>query len=112
MIESQKFMPGKTVLSTHGVNVLKSNVGREVHLADIQPCSHDEADYRMLLHAAHAFNNESKSVLILATDTYVVVLAIAVASVFTTCSLWIAFDHAKKNYRYIPAHTISEHLGP
>ena len=65
----------------------------------------------MLLHAAHAFNNEQKSVLILATDTDVVVLVIAVASLFTTCSLWIAFGHAK-NFRYIHAHTISKHLGP
>ena len=65
----------------------------------------------MLLHAAHAFNNEQNSVLILATDTDVVVLVIAVASLFTTCSLCIAFGYAK-NYRYIHAHTISKHLGP
>ena len=65
----------------------------------------------MLLHAAHAFNNGAKSVMIYATDTDVVVLSVAVASLFTTCSLWVAFGHAR-NFRYIPVHTISECLGP
>ena len=43
------------------------------------------------------------------TDTDVVVLTIAVASLFTNCSRWITFGHAKHS-RDIPAHTIPKHL--
>lgn len=68
-VESYTFMAGKTVVSTHGDNVLKSNTETDFDVTDLQPCNHEEADYRMLLHAAHDFNTGCKRVLIQATDT-------------------------------------------
>ena len=45
-----------------------------------------------------------------ATDTDVVVLAIAVSSVLKDCKIWVAFGHGSK-LRYIPCHLISAELG-
>ena len=42
----------------------------------LQPCSHEEADTRMLLHVKYAMNCGFKSVMIRTVDTYVVVLAV------------------------------------
>jgi len=77
---------------------------------DLEPCNHEEADYRMMLHAAHALKNGYRNVCIIATDTDVVVLAIALASLYMDCCVWIAFGHAK-HFRYISAHTIAAQLG-
>ena len=45
-----------------------------------------------------------------ATDTDVLVLAIATASVLEGSEIWLAFGHAK-NFRYIAAHSIATVLG-
>jgi len=45
-----------------------------------------------------------------ATDTDVVVLAIAVSSVLKDCEIWVAFGHGSK-LRYVPFHLISAELG-
>ena len=42
----------------------------------LQPCSHEEADTRMLLHVKDAMNYGFKSVMIRTVDTDVVVLAV------------------------------------
>ena len=42
----------------------------------LQPCSHEEADTRMLLHVKDAMNCGFKSVMIRTVDTDVVVLAV------------------------------------
>ena len=68
----------------------------------------DEKVYHVLLHAARALNNGCKDVCILKTD--VVVLAIALASLYSECCIWIAFGHAK-TFRYIPVHKIASKLG-
>ncbi len=45
-----------------------------------------------------------------ATDTDVLVLAIATASMLEESEIWLAFGHAK-NFRYIAAHSIAAVLG-
>ena len=45
-----------------------------------------------------------------ATDTDVVVIAMAVANVFQNCEIWVAFGHGDK-LRYIPCHLIAKELG-
>ena len=45
----------------------------------IAPCTHEEADSRMLLHVAHAARNGHHKIMIQTVDTDVVVLAVAVA---------------------------------
>ena len=51
-----------------------------------------------------------KKILIQATDTDVVVIAIAVSSVLQNCENWVAFGHGN-NLRYIPCHLLSSGLG-
>ena len=64
----------------------------------------------MLLHAAHAHGQGHCRILIQATDTDVVVLAITTANSIQDCELWIAFGHGK-TFRYILAHAIAAQLG-
>ena len=67
----------KQVISTHGKQVLsimpisRDNIGRLV------PCNHEEADTRMLLHAADAVQCGFTKILLRTVDTDVLILAIA-----------------------------------
>ena len=45
-----------------------------------------------------------------ATDTGVVVIAVAVSSILQNCEVWIVFGHGNK-LRYIPCHRIENKLG-
>lgn len=98
---------GKLLLTTDEERVL-SNPPSE--LSQLHPCNHEEADYRMMLHAVHALQRDYAKVMILVTDTDVVVLTIATASVLPGCELWVAFGHGS-NFRYISAHDIADQLG-
>jgi hypothetical protein len=46
-----------------------------------------------------------------ATDTDVVVIAMALSIQLTSCELWIAFGHGDK-FRFIAVHAIAASLGP
>ena len=80
-------------------------------LALLAPCSHEEADSRMLLHVSHAANHGHK-ILIKRVDTGVVVLAVSVAQgLLPEDELWLAFGTGK-SFRYLAAHEIAAGLGP
>ena len=66
----------------------------ELNVNQIQPCTHVEADYRMVLHAAHAYEQGLKRIVIHASDTDVLVIAILCATFLNECELWLAFGHA------------------
>jgi hypothetical protein len=61
-----------------------------------------ETDYWMMLHPAHAMDSDCKDICIVASDTDVVVLAIALASLYSECCIWIAFSYAKHFAAYLP----------
>lgn len=98
--------PHKQVISTHGPNAVSS------HISDLSDlfCTHEEADTRLLFHASNSLRHGFTKLMIQATDTDVVVIAIAVSSVLQDCELWIAFGHGAK-LRYIPCHLIAAELG-
>ncbi len=98
----------KQVVSTCGSNVLSSHPQKSDQIA---PCTHEEADTRMLLHAVDAARKGFKKITLLTVDTDVVVLAIAHVSELGIEELWVAFGTGK-NFRYIPAHEIAKSLGP
>jgi len=104
----QEFQPPqcKLVISTHGKNAVSSPIA---DLSDLS-CTHEEADTRLLFHASHSFHQGFTKLMIHATDTDVVVLAIAVSSVLKDCEIWVAFGHGSK-LRYVPCHLISAELG-
>ena len=79
-------------------------------MSQLEPCIQDEADGRMLLHAAHSYKHGHKKILIQATDTDIVVLAVRTAAILHECEIWVAFGHGK-TFRYISAHSIAAALG-
>ncbi len=95
----------KAIISTNGKHILTTT---PMDLAQINPCPHAEADYHMMLHVHHASQGHQR-IMIPATDTYVLVLTIAVASILVGCELWIAFGHDAKLW-YVAAHGISNNL--
>ena len=76
----------------------------------LQPCTHEEADTRMILHAADAGRRGLRRIMIRTVDTDVVVLAIANIQNISCDELWLAFG-AGKHFRYIPAHGLATSLG-
>ena len=81
--------------------------------AALAPCNHEEADTRMMLHAAAAMKSGHRRVLIRTVDTDVLVLAVWMAQELNEVvdELWLAFGTGK-NFRYIAAHELSATLGP
>lgn len=69
---------GKELYATDGRAVLSSS--RESDLACLTPCSQEEADTRIFLHAANIVRKDYKKVSIRTVDTDVVVLAVALFS--------------------------------
>ena len=107
----------KQVISTHGKQVLsimpisRDNIGR------LAPCNHDEANARMLLHAADAVQCGFTKILLRTVDTDVLILAIAFVEKLQefqgnqTIELWVGFG-AGAHLRYIAFHDISSKLKP
>ncbi|KAJ8405154.1 hypothetical protein AAFF_G00321450 [Aldrovandia affinis] len=67
---------------------------RTINLAGVAPCSHEEADTRIFLHARHATEAGSKVIMVKASDTDVVVIAVSVLQALQELGLqqlWVAF---------------------
>ena len=100
----------KVIVSTLLDSVVSSRDGQNTD--GLQPCSHEEADTRMLLHVKDAMNCGFKLVMIRTVDTDVVVLAVAHFQGLPNIEqLWIAFGTGK-DFRYIPIHEIASALCP
>lgn len=97
----------KTVLSTSDKCVL-SNTTTDTAL--ISPCTHEEADTRLFLHASDCAREGHKKVMVRTVDTDVVVLAISTFPSLDVDEMWIAFGVGKQ-YRYIAVHDIVKALG-
>jgi len=78
----------------------------------LSPCSHEEADSRMMVHVQDA-SRQYNTVLIRTVDSDVVVLAVFVFPQLTIplAALWIAFGTGK-HFHFIPVHEICASLGP
>lgn len=99
---------GKQVISTHHADVLCSQPRDTSGLA---PCTHEEADSRMLLHLEDAVKEGYTKVVVRTVDTDVVVLAVTAAQRLNITELWVAFGTGK-SFRYLAAHEIAKALGP
>ena len=69
------------------------------------PCSHEEADTRMLLHTNILAQCGHSKVKIITVDTNVIILAIALFSSLNIEELWIEFVSGQ-NRRWYPIHEI------
>ena len=97
----------KQIATTSGDKVLSSV---EVLMENISPCNHEEANYRVILHARHVASTGMKTVMISTSDTDVVVIAIGMFSQLLLDELWIEFGTGK-HLRYIPIHQLAANLG-
>ena len=87
----------KSILSTSDTVVLSSSVDVT---PEISPCTHEEADTRLILHAFDCARQGIDNIILRTVDTDIVVLAIANFSRLQISRLWIAFGVGKQ-YRYI-----------
>ncbi len=83
-------------------------------LKDVSPCSHEEADTRIFVHARDATMDGNKSLIIKANDTDILVIAISVLPSLQELgliNLWLAFGQGA-NLRWIPVHEVVSAIGP
>ena len=98
----------KQIISTHRTEVL-CNQSRDV--SGLAPCTHEEADTRIILDLEDAVKEGNTNVSIRTVDTDVVVLAVTSAQRLINAEVWIAFGTGKC-FRVIAAHEIARALGP
>ncbi len=103
--------PTKELVVTDGEQVLSVPSQNDLHL--LSPCTHEEADSRMMLHVAHAAQQGHQGILICTVDTDVVVLAVMVShpTLPASSEVWLAFGTGK-SFRYLAVHKMSSLLGP
>jgi len=78
----------KQVISTHRSDVL---CAQPRAVTGLSPCSHEEADTRILIHVEDAVKQGNTKVTIRTVDTDVVVLAVTSAQHLNIPGLWVAF---------------------
>lgn len=72
-----------------------------VAVNEISPCTHEEADTRLLLHTANAVKHGSQKISIRTVDTDIVVLAIAHFASIKPQELWIDFGTGKQGVIFL-----------
>lgn len=99
---------GKEIVTTHGDAVLSTANRREMLV--LSPCTHEEADTRLMVHALDACLSGHRRIKIRTNDTDVVVLAISVANTISAEELWVAYGSGKHLHN-LPVHSIATSLG-
>ena len=74
-------------------------------------CSHEEADTRLLLHAAHAAQNGSMNIVICSPDTDVAVLAVSLLPELREANVFLRTGRLSR-LRHISIQAVRNHLGP
>ena len=100
-----------TIIVTRGDNAICNKVRS---LDAVAPCSHEEADTRVFVHARDATSQGSKSITIKANDTDVVVIAVSTMPSLQELGLeklWIAFGQGA-SARWTPVHDVVSSIGP
>ncbi|XP_048003917.1 uncharacterized protein LOC125240114 [Leguminivora glycinivorella] len=99
----------KEFYATNGPSVI-SNSTKD--LKNVEPCNHEEADTRMMVHVADAVAQGYRKIMIRTVDTDVVALAVTcVPKLPQLEELWVHVDNSK-NHKYISCHGIAASLGP
>lgn len=100
-----------TVVVTKGEDAISN---KSKPLDALTPCCHEEADTRIFVHATDATLEGSKSLVIKANDTDVVVIAVSTLPSLQRLGLqnmWIAFGQGA-SARWIPVHEVVTAIGP
>ena len=102
---------GKLVIATQGADFVTSGNICEEQRARLSPCSHEEADTRLIVHCSDLARMSHTDIMIRTSDTDVVVLATAHYHSLQLEKLWIAFG-AGSHFRLLPIHDYASTLGP
>ena len=100
---------GTQIVSTCHESIVCSS--GDISLGNLAPCTQEEADTRLLLHAADCVRQQHSIIIIRTSDTDVVVLAISLSQQLGAKELWTSFETGKY-FRYIAIHDIESKLGP
>ena len=84
--------------------------GQRDDISSLAPCKHEEADTRLLLHAADVGKCGLNKIMLRTADTDVLVIAIAAFHELAFSELWIAFG-VGKHFRFVPVHDIASSMG-
>ena len=99
------------VIVTKEENALSNHT---ISIEGVSPCSHEEAETQIFVHAMHAAQEGSESLLVKASDTDILVIAISVMPTLQAIGLqklYIAFGQ-DRNMRLIPVHELYRSIGP
>ena len=99
----------KVINATDGRDVLSSHA--EADGRNLMPCTHEEADTRLLWHFADAVNRGSRKVCVRTVDTDIIVLAIATFEKVNPDELWVAFG-TDTSFKYIAVHQLVNTIQP
>ena len=89
------------IMSSQNVIVTKEEDAVSNHtidLAGVAPCTHEESDTRIFVHARHAAEAGSKVIMVKASDTDVLVIAVSVLQTLQELGLqqlWLAFGQGQ-----------------
>ena len=111
--EVGKMTTTNEVIVTREENVLTSSSHLNTKIDELAPCTHEEADTRIFLHAWNAARDGHKSLMIEANDTDTVVIALSLMSSFTAMGLekmWVIYGKGEHT-RWIPIHDLASSLG-
>ncbi len=102
---------GNELYSTSRQNIHYSSDREDT--SGLAPCSHEEADSRIMLHVADQVGQGYTKISVRTVDTDIVILSVATARKLMPelSELWVAFGTAK-SFRYLPTHDICNALGP
>ena len=96
------------IISTNDETIVSTqNDVRDVEY--LQPCSHEEADTRILLHVVHCVRQGLRKLVIRTVDTDVVVLAIGHSPAFRLDELWVRLG-VGTHFRQIAIHEIVKNV--
>lgn len=96
---------GKELCTTYEEHVLSSP-----RRDDMENCTQEEADTRIMLHVYVASQGGYRRVMIRTIDTDVVALAVSKLQDIVVDELWVAFGTGK-HFRYLAIHDIAAQLG-
>ena len=80
-------------------------------MSNLAPCTHEEADTRLMIHALDASLRGHRRIKIRTNDTDVIVLALSVVSTLPVDEFWITYGLGK-NVQHMPAQVVASSLGP
>uniref|UniRef100_H3ADC0 Uncharacterized protein n=1 Tax=Latimeria chalumnae TaxID=7897 RepID=H3ADC0_LATCH len=93
------------VVSIHGKVVLYSSARDDV--SDLSPCTHEEADTRLLLHVADCGEQGHRRIMLRTVGTDVIVLAVSMHPQLNVSEPWVAFGG-----QVYTCTDISQSIGP